>query len=280
MTSYIMFKIGQKWYPLKVGGYQGKKEIQIADYEDIARKLRNAEKRNDIETIEKLTKKIMDSSIDDVKTGYMVWVPGHLADKVTENKKYILAALPDGNTMKIKIRGVKRWSRGSKVILLDGRPFSKLSKKQIKSMINFGIKSLKGHSITIQGKTYAYTLKRTERKPRSTREPSLRGMSGQIDIPSPEMRRRRPGKTKESKTRILSDGTVQVWIPPATYSVDELRRKVNPTKYEVEALEWINREGEKYKRKQQVIRRHGYIYDREAQIIHRDGHWRTIGKTE
>lgn len=267
------------WIPLILGG----KDVEELSMKEWNIKYKEAKARNDEKELKRLEKQRKDEEIKDIKLGYKIWVPKQYVIKIPKRKTikilfYAGTKTKPAEYLTIKIASVDNWSRGTKVLTLEKGQFKHLTTPQVKRMLEYGRESFYPTSLTIEGiKMPTYTLARTRRKLRSTRTPTIYGLSKQLNEPNLEARRRRPGQTKEPKTRRLSDGTVQAWVDPVTYNVPELKKKVNPTTYEVEALSWINKEGERYDREKQVINKKGYIYNRKKQTITKKGYWMKIG---
>lgn len=140
------------------------------------------------------------SSDKDIQQAYMAWIPKHLKKKLS-GRKSLSVVLPSGERKSVPIKKLGNWSRGSGAIWFEGKPFKHLSLFTLHKM-NSEAKNLIADS--------EYTLLRHLRKPRSTREPTVYGMSGQLV--NPELARKRKGRTKMSHVKIVH-GRREIWIP-------------------------------------------------------------------
>jgi hypothetical protein len=97
-------------------------------------------------------KKILEVSARDVKTSHKAWIPKKFVNKIQffkskeTGEKYIKVKSSDGSLEKIPIDCVLKWSRGSKMIDLEGSPFNRFTMREVKKMVKEGISVKSGKS--------------------------------------------------------------------------------------------------------------------------------------
>jgi len=269
MTSYIVIDIDGKRVPLKVGGYEGKKEGKI---QYTIAELRAGDPN--------LKKRVLEESASDVQNAYQIFVPKPFAgnfERIMEKEKKVDVIMPNGSRREIKIKKLTRLGKkGAKRAWLEGRPFEGISKDTAEDMVKQG-SSMVGILFSELETASEYTLKRTERKEKTElicpqskkypgrkiscyersvvqRYPSIRGGSEQLNIINQRLRNIREGETKEEVYRVDEDGRVYALIDKSKVKSST----VKPSNYRLEELHYTNIQGEKVDRPAQLVQRRGY----------------------
>jgi len=239
MTSFVPVYIGNDLVPIKFGGKtKDEPSFQFIEYQNKVYNLKRLkpDERWILRTPE-VKKLVFDTSVEDVRSAYLAWIPMEYADKIPDNLKSINIKLPDGSKMALPIKKVTKWSRGSKAIWFEGQPLLKLDKKVVEDLVKEGA-SMVGYSFGVDGAdgfeeicfdgqdediAPAYTLKRELRK-KEIRPAELEGVGGSqinIDIgePQPDVEKWKIYPEKGVACRAVELPLTKV--KPTTYRVEE-----------------------------------------------------------
>lgn len=161
-------------YPLKVGGYTGKTEpssgMTRAEQKALDRALIKAVHEGDEAKITAIELRIFKTAVPDIKTGYMVFIPGAVRNLVPKNTKTLQYLDDQGTMRKVMVRLDKKgkpmirdWQTSkkhpSRVVWLEGKPFENLKYQQIANMIDNSVRLFTNYTIKLTPRKHVKGLK-------------------------------------------------------------------------------------------------------------------------
>jgi hypothetical protein len=205
--------------------------------------------------------------------------------------KRLSVVLPDGSEMPLDIKEITPLGKGGAVrVWLYDQPFSSFSASVVQEMVRQGA-GMVGITFSDPVTEQAFTLGRTPRKTTTTvcptseryspevrekcyeravtsRLPTVRGGSGEINVINEKIREIRAGATKEQIYKV-EDGKVYVFVEEAFIPETE----VDPTSFTLSELHYTNVQGEHVDRPEQLVLKSGYT----RAPFWRQAHWRQVG---